>query len=407
MSDFLQHSRLPTLHHLASPHAGAGEEDPRAWTGGRGVKLVLPALFAECERPALPRILEELAEVEWVDEVVLTMNRMREAEVDAARAFTRRHLRRGRVTLLWNDGPAMAPVWGALEGAGWGGYMDGKGSNIWSALALLRARGWDGLVLSHDTDILNYTRALLWKMVFPLAHPRLDYLFVKGYYSRVTDRLHGRVTRLLVFPLVQALVEVLGSTPFLEFMQSVRYPLAGEFGGAMETVCGFPLPAGWGLEVAMLAEAHFRLPAERVCQVDLGFHYEHKHRPMVAGPAQKESGLVSASREVAATLLTQVLKQAGDRGGERLLTAVTPRYRERAREWLERFEHVSLINALVYDRAAEEEVVAAFASMLEGLAAEWSGAVSGLARAARPSVDAALRDLPELAEALAAAAIEC
>ena len=48
----------------------------------------------------------------------------------------------------------------------------------------------------------------------------MNYEFAKGYYSRVTDRLHGRVTRLFMTPLLQAMKAVLGPIPLLEYLGS-------------------------------------------------------------------------------------------------------------------------------------------------------------------------------------------
>jgi glucosyl-3-phosphoglycerate synthase len=405
MADFLQHPKLPTLHHLTSSHGGLRSEELLGWTVDRPVVLLLPALYVECERPAFPQILEEVSEVDYVQEVVITMNQMRERECELALAFIRRHLKGKPVHVLWNDGPALQKVWRAMEGLGCPPYIEGKGSNVWMGIAWLHARGHKGLVVSHDTDILNYTRSLLWKLCAPLLHPRMNYRFAKGYYSRVADRLFGRVTRLLCFPLIQAFADVLGQQPLIEHLQSFRYPLSGEFGADMAALEEFALPSGWGLEIAILAEAHRSLPVERMCQVDLGFHYEHRHRRMETGGAQLEEGLITAAMEVARCLFYQVLKHAEARGGEALLKVVLPRYRARAAEWVDRYEHVSLINGLIYERTEEESAVQAFALALERLIAGYSRhgmAVPGM----RAGVKSVLAGAPEVAAQLRAAALE-
>jgi glucosyl-3-phosphoglycerate synthase len=405
MADFLQHPKLPTLHHLASPQAGEMEAELKLWTRDRPVALLLPALFVECERPAFPGILEEVSQVDYVTEVVITMNQMREVECGAALAFLRRSLKGKRVRLLWNDGPELLEIWKEMEGLGCPPYMEGKGSNIWMGLAWLEASGHKGLVISHDTDILNYTRGLLWKLSMPLLHPRMGYRFAKGYYSRVADRLYGRVTRLLFFPLIQAFADVLGQQPLIEHLQSFRYPLSGEFGADMEALGEFALPSGWGLEIAMLAEAQRVLPVEKMCQVDLGFHYEHRHRKLEPGGVQREEGLISAAMEVARCLFYQVLKHADERGGEALLRVVVPRYHERAKEWLNRYEHVSIINGLTYSREEELAAVTAFSEALERLIGGETASsirVPGM----RPGVRDLLARSPGLAARLRQAAIE-
>ncbi len=403
MADFHQHPKLPTLHHLATAKEGVAEADMAQWISEKPVALLLPALFVECERPAFPRILEEVSQADQVGQVVVTMNQMRGGECEVALEFLRRHLRGKKAWLLWNDGPDLMDVWREMETLGCPPYMEGKGSNIWMGLAWLAASGHTGLVVSHDTDILNYSRSLLWKLCLPLLHPRMEYRFAKGYYSRVSERLYGRVTRLLCFPLIQAFADVLGPQPLIEHLQSFRYPLSGEFGGDMETLGGFALPSGWGLEIAMLAEAQRALPVDRMCQVDLGFHFEHRHRKLELG--EREEGLISAAMEVARCLIYQVLKRADRRGGDALMRVVLPRYNDRAQEWLKRYEHVSLINGLVYDEEDERAAVTAFSEALERLVTghETTGVleVPGM----RPGVRGVLAKSPEIAEKLRRAVI--
>ena len=85
-------------------------------------------------------------------------------------------------------------------------------------------------VALHDCDILTYDRALLARLLYPVVHPRFQYDFCKGYYARVAaGKLGGRVCRQLVTPLLRALREMHGERPFLTYLDSFRYPLAGEF----------------------------------------------------------------------------------------------------------------------------------------------------------------------------------
>ena len=94
--------------------------------------------------------------------------------------------------------------------------------------------------------------------------PDLDYKFCKGYYSRVTDRMHGRVTRLLITPLINALMKILGPLPLLQYLNSFRYPLSGEFSMVADLALINRIPADWGLEVGVLAEVF------RNCSLKLG-----------------------------------------------------------------------------------------------------------------------------------------
>jgi len=59
-------------------------------------------------------------------------------------------------------------------------------------------------------DILTYSRELLARLCYPVAHPNLGFDFCKGYSARFTDKLNGRVMRLLVTPLIRSLQSIIG-----------------------------------------------------------------------------------------------------------------------------------------------------------------------------------------------------
>jgi glucosyl-3-phosphoglycerate synthase len=403
MADFYQHARLPTLHHLASPDATARDEELVELTRDKPVALLLPALFVETQRPALPAILEQVSHVPYISEVLLTMNGMEESQVEMALRLCRESPCGKKVNVLWNDGPALQAAHHRLSEKGWDGTFSGKGANIWMGLACLKAAGHTGIVISHDTDILNYSRSMLAKLCFPVAHPRLNYRFAKGYYSRVADRLYGRVTRLLIFPLIQAFQDVLGMKPLLEHLESFRYPLSGEFAGELDTLAEFNLPPAWGLEIAILCESHRYLTPAEQCQVDLGFHFEHRHRQLLTPGL--EQGLVAAAADVVRCLTCQILRDAEVEAVESLLRMVLERYsKHRAHEWMQRYEHVALLNGLIFDEADERLAIQAFTEALEELIATVSA--NGLhVPGMRPSPAQALKQLPGLGEQIVAAVL--
>ncbi|MBB5031016.1 glycosyltransferase family protein [Prosthecobacter vanneervenii] len=404
MADFYQHARIPTLHHLAHADSSARESEMLEWAQDKPVALLLPALYAECERPALPRILEEVSQARHISEVVLSMNGMNAAEHERALMMLRMHLRGKTAHVLWNDGPQLSQVYHSMDQAGLAGPHAGKGSNIWMGVAYLHARGFKGIIVSHDTDIMNYSRDLLWRLCYPLLHPRMSYSFAKGYYSRVSDRLYGRVTRLLIFPLVQACRDVLGSKPLLEHLDSFRYPLSGEFAADMSALERFCLPGGWGLEIAILCEAFRHLPGEQQCQVDLGFHFEHRHRSLAHDQIGiNEPGLITAAADVARCLVYQVLREAEPRSAEGLLRLILERYRPRAAEWLQRYEHVALLNGLHHDLAEESAAVSAFAQALDRLV-QSVGQDTLHVPAMRDTPARTLGKIPGLAESIVASA---
>ena len=76
-----------------------------------------------------------------------------------------------------------------------------------------------------------------------------------SYYPRITNgTLGGRVTRLLVTPLLKTFKKVLGHRDYLEFIDVFRYPLAGEFSFRSRLLKEIRIPCDWGLEIGLLSE---------------------------------------------------------------------------------------------------------------------------------------------------------
>ncbi len=370
MADFYQHGRLPTLHHLAETDVLTREHELVGWSQDAPVVLLLPALFPEFQKSALPRMLREISTIPYVAEVVLSINGATEVDVDTAQTICRETLGGKRCRILWNDGPQIQDIYAAVATAGGPTYRAGKGSNIWMGVLHLAARGEHAVVACHDTDILSYERGLLWRLCFPVSNPAMPYRFAKGYYGRVGERLYGRVTRLLVAPLLRAFREVVGGTELIQHLASFRYPLSGEFSAELSALSEFKMPAGWGLEVWLLCEVFKHLKMEEMCQVDLGFNFEHRHREVSNAPAASSlaaTGLERIATEVAGGLAEHILAgQTGKRFSLKL-QEVADRYAEVAAAWVPRYEHDAMFNGLRYDREDELQAVQIFVQVLSGI----------------------------------------
>ncbi len=402
MPDFFQHARLPTLHHLAEPDLAVREAELAEQAEARPVVVLVPALGAEFHGEALPRMLEQAARAPFVSEVMLSVNGLAADAAGKARELAKRHLADKPLAFLWNDSPRLQPALAAAAARFPSLAAAGKGANVWLGAASLLARGHRGIIIGHDADILSYEREILSRLAAPLLHPRMGYRFAKGYYTRASGRLHGRVTRLLVFPLIQSFIEVLGAKPLLAHLDSFRYPLAGEFAAEAGLLASMRLPSGWGLEIAMLCESHRLLPHREMCQVDLGINFMHRHRSLDTDEENsgRDSGLAESAAEVAACLFSHVLRDADERAAEPLLRQVCERYRGRAEEWIARYEHVALINGLESSREDDAQAAAVFA---EALPRAIHAAVQpgGRRHELRPPVGALLEDQPQLGALLA------
>jgi len=357
MSDFHQNGVITTLHRLGGDNLDTLERDLEKTAGLRPVGLVLPCLAAELEAPALPRIVDELKEVRYLEEVVVALGRASEEQFLAARDFFSQLPQ--RTTVLWVESSRTQALLREMEERGLSVGQDGKGRSAWLCYGYLLARGQCDVIALHDCDILSYRRDLLARLVYPVANPRLGFDFCKGYYSRVTERLHGRATRLLVTPLIRALGRFVGTDrPFLAFMDSFRYSLAGEFAMAADLARVNRIPGDWGLEVGTLAEVYRNVVPGRVCQADLSDNYEHKHQALSADDPKK--GLMRMAVDITTSLL-RTLAEEGVPISDPLLKSLPVTYLRVAREIMARYESDALINSLVFDAHEEGQAVEAFA----------------------------------------------
>ena len=351
MSDFAQAGLISTLQRLNEKHLAPLEVALEALAGVRPIALILPCHGADLESPALAHIVDELSRARFLSEIVVSMNGLDGAGWDRAQALFGRLPQ--RVSLLWNDGPMLKPVLSRWTTA------SGKGVNVWSAVGLLTSGGRAKIIATQDVDVASFRKDGLARLCTTCAHPELGYRFGRMYYSRVTDRLYGRVSRLFLAPLLQAFVRVAGHHPLLDFLLSFRYPLAGETVFTSEIAAALPFATRWSLEIAMLCELFRKTDPREVCQVDGGTGYDHRHHAM-----GDESALLAMSREIAGTLFSQLATE-GQSVTATYRRSVAAAYRTEAASALRRSRDLALINGLPFDRQAEEALIDGAAKHLE------------------------------------------
>lgn len=357
MSDFHQSGVITTLHRLGAPNLESLEAEIEKVAAIRPVALVLPCLYTELETPAMPRIAEELRQVRYVREVIVALGRANEEQFAKAREFFAALPQ--KTTLLWIDGSRVQGLLRAMmEEKGLTVGPDGKGRSAWLAYGYVLARAECDVIALHDCDIVSYNRELLARLAYPVANPKLGFEFCKGYYSRVTDRLHGRATRLLVTPLIRAVQRMVGQQPFLTFLDSFRYPLAGEFAMIADLARMNLVPGDWGLEVGVLAEVYRNVSPGRVCQSDLADAYEHKHQALSAEDPKK--GLMRMAVDITKSTL-RTLAEEGVPISDGLLKSLPVTYLRTAREMMVGYQNDAFINSLIFDQHEEGQAVEAFA----------------------------------------------
>jgi len=356
MGDFYQTESFSTLHRLNRNNVGLLEEQLLEFCETRPIALVLPCLYAELQGEALKLILEQLKEVRYLNEIVITLGRADENEFRHAREFF--SVLPDNYKIIWDDGEKITTIFNLLKESGLEVGEPGKGRAAWIAYGYVLAGETSEVIALHDCDILTYNRELLARLCYPLANPNMDYEFCKGYYSRVTDRLYGRVTRLFISPVIRALKKIFGHLPFLVYLDGFRYPLAGEFSMKTDLVRVNRIPADWGLEVGSLAEIFRNVSLKRICQVDLTDVYEHKHQQLAFD--DQMGGLLKMCADISKSLF-RTLSSEGVTFSESIFNTLLITYLKIAQDTIKMYEDDAAINGLFFDRHAEALAVETFA----------------------------------------------
>ena len=355
MSDFFQNGEIATFHRLKQRDLPELEAELVEATRHRPISLVLPYIPVELQGPGLPKIVEELRHVSYLKNIIVTVGRANAEEFSQAKQFFSALPQRPK--LIWCTGPSLENLYASLAGEGINVGEDGKGRSAWVAYGYILALEDSQVIVLHDCDIVSYNRDLLARLSYPVAHPNIAFSFCKGYYSRVTDQMHGRVTRIFVTPLIRALKETLGSNQFLDYLDSFRYILAGEFSMDVDLARLIRIPGDWGLEVGVLAEIHRNCALRRICQVDLSDNYEHKHQPLTLGDPNK--GLLKMGTDIAKSIFRTMASMGYTLTNEFFVT-LRASYLRMAQDLIARYECDSEINGLDYDRHREDSSAEAF-----------------------------------------------
>jgi hypothetical protein len=357
MADFYQNGIITTLHNLKQRPLEAMEEELRSFAKARPMSLVLPSLFSELEGEALPNIVNELSKVNYLDEIVIGLDQADEAQYRHALKFFKPLNQNFKV--LWNDGPRLRAVDKRLQEEGLSPLEPGKGRNVWYCLGYVLSGGNVESIALHDCDIVTYDRSMLARLIYPVANPAFNYEFCKGYYARVAEgKIHGRVSRLLVTPLIRALKKTLGHHDYLDYIDSFRYPLAGEFSFRADVISDIRIPSDWGLEIGVLSEVHRNFANNRLCQADIADVYDHKHQEL--SPEDAARGLSKMSIDISKALFRK-LATNGVVFNSETFRSIKATYFRIALDFIETYDNDARMNGLKLDIHSEEQAVEMFA----------------------------------------------
>jgi glucosyl-3-phosphoglycerate synthase len=360
MSDFYQPGVITTLHRLMKVNLERMETELEFYSKHNPIALVLPSLYSELKEKALKTIVSEIQKVKYINQVIVTLGRAGEKQFEHAKEFF--SVLPQQSIVIWNDGKRIQSLYDILNKNDISAGEDGKGRSTWMAFGYVLASEKSNVIVLHDCDILSYDREFLARLCYPVVNPNLGYEFCKGYYARVTNKMHGRVTRLFVTPLIRSLERLLGYLPFLVYLDSFRYPLAGEFSMITDLARINRIPWDWGLEVGVLSEVFRNCSLRRICQVDLADNYEHKHQELSSDDPRK--GLLRMSTDIAQNLFRNLASEGIDLS-ESLLKTLRATYLNTAQEAITKYHDDAAVNGLDFDRHEEGVAVDTFAKGIE------------------------------------------
>jgi glucosyl-3-phosphoglycerate synthase len=253
--DFLQ-GRIATIHDFGVDLEKISVR-LKALSVQKPICLILPMLYSEIKSESLSQILDELSQCDFLTKVSVALSASNKREYrEVVELFDELPIPH---SVIWCNSPNIQRILNevAKRGIDVSGFS-GKGRDVWIAIGVESTRHY--ALGFHDVDIVNYSRSIPIKLFYPILEEQMDFFFNKGYYARIgiKDRqIYGRVVRLLVFPLIEAFEQhIKQPSDFIKYMQSFKYPLAGEFAITSDLAENIRIPADWGFEIGLLAEVY-------------------------------------------------------------------------------------------------------------------------------------------------------
>ena len=323
----------------------------------RPITLILPSLYSEIKGKALPNIVNEISKINYLQNIVIGLDKADESEFINAKKFFSKLPQKHKI--LWHDGPNLKKLDKKLADNNLAPQEMGKGRNVWYCMGYILALGNTEAVALHDCDILTYKKDLLSRLVYPVANPKFNFDFCKGYYPRISkNKIKGRVSRLLVTPILRALEKTIGNKEFISFIDSFRYPLAGEFSFRRRVLKDIRIPYDWGLEIGVLSEMYRNFSGNRLCQVDIADNYDHKHQNISFD--DKSTGLSKMSIDIIKVLIRKLASQ-GEVFSMSIFRSLKATYFREALDFVQIYKKDAMMNSYEIDVHEEESAVELFA----------------------------------------------
>ena len=270
-------------------------------------------------RDSLENIVDVLLGVDYLKQVTFGLDgAVTRAELDTFEKLTRPVPNR---RIIWNGSAGIKKVYADMKKAG-DNLIAGKGRNLYTMLLDRYVKMNKSAVILHDSDITSdsYGRRIdgerceriILSLAYPLVNPEINFDYVKAYYDRIaTDPegnrfFTGRVNRLLVGPVIQALEKsTLGEDravrDYSTFLSAIKYALAGEFGLSPELANRIVIQPDWAIEIGILN--YLYQSGYDIAQVDEEI-YDHKHQKL--SPDNPKKGLFKMGIDISKSIFREL-----------------------------------------------------------------------------------------------------
>lgn len=221
-------------------------------SGNKSISVVIPALNEAATIGTIISYIRQhfMEEFSLVDEIVVMDGLSEDRTVEISREEGAR---------VYNPDEAGPPL-----------SQKGKGVSLWKSQFVTSG----DIVIFIDSDILDFDRRFICGLVGPLlCYENLS--FVKAFYQRplllgsdIYDNQGGRITEILVRPLLSALVPPLAW---------IYQPLSGEYAVRRTLLEKLPFWSGYGVEIGLLMDMYSMYGLSCIAQVDMDIRC-HRNR---------------------------------------------------------------------------------------------------------------------------------
>ena len=331
MSDFFQSKSITTLQSLSvNPQMEA-----EVRRSEKKIVVVVPCSMRHYSLRTIHKLLDQLKTVGFLHEVAVVLN------------GTNAELEHDNNDLNYSIGrrPKLVSV---LRVTG-----SGKGLALKAGFDYVYQHYQENaVVVTIDADLQSFSFDYLLKLVYPIAV--FDGDFNKGYYARFSNnKLDGRLTRLLVLPLLYAIQAQHPTNELLQWLLAFRYPLSGDVAMSSQLLPQLDFSDHWAYDLSLLASLYQAEQKLEIYQTEVSDNYAHLHRSI---EKDAELGLMEVAKDIS-DYLTALLRL--DR------TRLISDYQALSRRYCEKYRRLALFNGLFYSQQTEENLIAQFLNHLE------------------------------------------